>query len=136
MYNRTYIPLRHQHLHVGVWRWVTPLTRRFSVTYTSMMVYKNAKICVTPDAKHKICVTANSKHKICVTANSKPRREPVVYRLCWVPKQNFRVGHVHFIFLAVHFICVGSHFSVEYGLNGQLHEFSKAWGTIIKLWAL
>ena len=26
-----------------------------------MLVYKNAKICLTPDAKPKICVTPNAK---------------------------------------------------------------------------
>ena len=30
--------------------------------------------------------------------------------------QNLHVGHVHFIFLGVDFIRVGSRFSVEYGL--------------------
>ena len=31
--------------------------------------------------------------------------------------QNFRVGHVHLIFLCVNLICTGSRFSVEYGLE-------------------
>ena len=59
---KAYIPLRCQPLHVGVWRWVTPRTRRFRVTYTNMLVSKNAKIFVTPNAKHKICVTPNVNH--------------------------------------------------------------------------
>ena len=36
--------------------------------------------------------------------------------------QNFRVGHVHFIFYGVNFIRVGSRFSVEYGLKRFVSE--------------
>ena len=40
-----------------------------------MLVSKNAKICVTPNAKPKICVTPNAI----------PQHEQVKYRLRWVP---------------------------------------------------
>ena len=46
---------------------------------TNMLVSKNAKICVTPNAKHKICVIPNAK----------PKREPMEYRLHWVPKAKY-----------------------------------------------
>ena len=52
-------------------RWV----RRSCVTYTNMLVYKNVKICFTPDAKPKICITPDAK----------PKRKSVEYRLRWVP---------------------------------------------------
>ena len=44
-----------------------------------MLVSTNAKNCVTPNAKHKICVTPNAK----------PKREPMEYRLRWVPSATF-----------------------------------------------
>ena len=63
----------------------------FCVGDTNMLVSKNAIICLTP----------NEKHKICVSPNANPQR----------------VGHVHFIYVDVDFIRVGSRFSVEYGLK-------------------
>ena len=43
-----------------------------------MLVSKNAKICVTPNAKLKICVTPKAK----------PKCKSVEYRLRWVPNVN------------------------------------------------
>ena len=40
----------------------------------------------------------DAKPKSCVKPDAKPKRKPVEYRLRWVPTQNFRVGHVHFMF--------------------------------------
>ena len=65
--------------HCEAWRWLSPQTPQFFVGYTNMLVFKNAKICVTPDAKPKICVSPNAK----------PQRQSVEYRLCWVPNANF-----------------------------------------------
>ena len=57
---------------VGPWRWLSPPTPLFCVGDTNMLVSENAKICVSPDAKHKIGVSSDAKP------------------LC--------VGHVYFIF--------------------------------------
>ena len=65
-----------------------------------MLVSKNAKICVNPNAKPKICITTNVNPQRVVS-----------------PMQNFHIGHVHFFFLCVDFLCVGSRFSVEYRLK-------------------
>ena len=40
----------------------------------------------------------HAKPKSCVLPDAKPKRKPVEYRSRWVPTQNFRVGHVHFMF--------------------------------------
>ena len=61
-----------------------------------MLVFKNAKICVTP--------------------NVKPQRQSVEYRLRWVPNAKLLVGHVHFIFLGVDLIQVGTIFQWNMGL--------------------
>ena len=42
---------------------------------TNILVSKNTKICLTPNAKHKICVSPNAN----------PQRESVAFRLRWVP---------------------------------------------------
>ena len=44
-----------------------------------MLVPKDAKICITPNAKAKIRITPNAN----------PQREQVEYRLHWVPNTNF-----------------------------------------------
>ena len=67
-----------------------------------MVVSKNAKICITPNAKHKICVTPNAN----------PQRESVEYRI-------FLLSPCTFHFVGVNFIRVGSRFSVDYGLKTQ-----------------
>ena len=36
--------------------------------------------------------------KICIFPDANPRRQPVEYRLRWVPMQNAGVGHVDFMF--------------------------------------
>ena len=63
-----------------------------------MLVSKNAKICGTP----------NTKYKICVTPNAKPQREPMEYRLRWVPNWNFCVGHVHFMLFVLISFALGN----------------------------
>ena len=78
-----------------------------------MLGSKNAKICVTPNTNFKICITPNvSQWNIgCVGSQT----------------QISRVGHIHFIFVCVDFIRVGSRFSVEYGLkdlNGLITTWS------------
>ena len=98
-----------QSFRVGALCWSRPPTPKFRVGDNNMLVSKNEKICITPDAKPKICVTPNAK----------PKRKSVSYRLRLVPNAKFVVGHVDFIFLWVVFIRVGSRFSVEYGLYSQ-----------------
>ena len=56
-----------------------PPTPQFGIGDTNMLVSKNVKICVTPNAKHKICVTPNAK----------PQTEPMEYRLRWVHNAKF-----------------------------------------------
>ena len=52
---------------------------KFCISDTNMLVSKNAKICLT----------SNAKHKICVTPNAKPQWEPMEYSLRLVPNANF-----------------------------------------------
>ena len=66
-----------------------------------MLVFKNIKICVTP--------------------NANPQRQPMEYSSHWVGPY---IGHVHFI-LFVSISCVlGSHFPVEYWLKAYHLGFS------------
>ena len=74
---------------------------------TNMLVSNNAKICLTPNAKHKTCVTPNAK----------PNVSQRNIGCLGSPMQNFRAGHVHFSFFCVDFFRVGSCFSVKYGLK-------------------
>ena len=66
-----------------------------------MLVAKNAKVCVTPNAKRQ--------------------REPMEYRLRWVPDAKFLHWPCTFHIICAHFICVGyparTQFAVEYNLN-------------------
>ena len=72
-----------------------------------MLVSKNAKIYVTPDAKPKISITPNAK----------PQLQSVEYRLRWVPNTKFTRWPCTFHFFGVDFIRIESCFSVEYGLQ-------------------
>ena len=80
-------------------RWVLALAKtpngKFRFGNTNMLVSKNAKICVT--------------------LNAKPQSESVEYGLCWVPYAKFSRWSCTFNLLCVDFIRVGSLFSVEYG---------------------
>ena len=69
-------------------RWVTPPTQEFCVRYTNMLVSKNAK---TPDAKPKICITP--------TPN--PNASQWNIGCVGYQTQNFRIGHVHFMFFVL-----------------------------------
>ena len=70
---------------------------KFRVGNTNILVSKNAKICVTP--------------------NAKSQSESVENRLRWVPNGKFVNWPCTFNFVVVDFICVGCRFSVEYGLK-------------------
>ena len=78
------MPIFHQNAKylasgAGVGQW--PRRQNFALeipTCWYILALPNAKICVFPDAN--------------------PRRQPVEYRLRWVPTQNAGVGHVHFMF--------------------------------------
>ena len=67
-----------------------------------MLVAKNAKICVTHNANAILCITPNANRRNIGRVGSR--------------MQNSRIVHVHFLFVRVDFIRVGSRFSVEYGL--------------------
>ena len=69
--------------------------------------------------KNKICLSPDAKKKNCVSPDAKPQRQPVEYRLRWVPGiRSLRWACTFHIFW-VDFICVGhprqTRFSVEYG---------------------
>ena len=66
------------------------------VGYTNMLVSKNVKICITPNAKPKICVPSDAK----------PTRKSVEYRLRWVPNANLPRWACTFHIFCVDFICV------------------------------
>ena len=74
--SKAYIPLRRKTTGVGA-------NAKICFRYTNMLVSKNAKICLTSNAKHKIFVSPNaSQWNIgCIG----------------FPTQNLRVGHVHFM---------------------------------------
>ena len=67
-----------------------------------MLVSKNTKICITPDANNKICVVPNAKSQC----------EPMEYRLHW--EFTFHVVCAHFIRVGYP---TGTQFAVEYGLK-------------------
>ena len=102
---------------VGSWRWLTPPTPQFCVGYTNMLVSKNVKICVTPDAKPKICVSPSAK----------PQRKSVEYRLHWVPNANFSrwACTLIFVFWVSFSFTLGTPFPVEYGLYSFKRSISK-----------
>ena len=64
------------------------------------------------------------KKKMCVSPDAKPQRQPVEYRLRWVPGVGSLCWACTFHIFCVDFICVGhltqTRFSVEYGLNIQV----------------
>ena len=70
-----------------------PQRHNFCVRYTNMLVSKNAKICITPSAKLKIYVTPNAK----------TQREPMEYRLRWVPNAKFSHWPCTFLFCVCRF---------------------------------
>ena len=110
---KAYIPLQRKTIRVGSWRWPGHPMPQSCVTYTNMLVSKNAKICFTPDAKPKICITPDAK----------PRRKSVEYRLRWVPNAKFSRWQCTFHLFGVDFICVWwptqTQFPVEYGLTSR-----------------
>ena len=75
-------------------------TPQFRVGDTNMLVSKNAKICVTPNAKSKICVTLNANLQ----------RKPVVYTIDCVgsPGVGAPVGHVHFMLFTSCYLVFGT----------------------------
>ena len=95
---------------------------KFRVGYTNMLVPKNAKTCVTPNAKHKICVTPNTK----------PQREPMEYMLRWVPNATFSHWPCTFHVVYAHFICFAlvKYMAYIYGLYfiwccpGRLRQYT------------
>ena len=86
-----------------------------------MLVFKNAKICVT----------LNANAKICVTPNAKPQCESVEYRMRWVSWHWGSRWACTFHVVCVNFVCVGyptqTQFSVNMGLKYLCSERS-TWG--------
>ena len=81
---KAYIPLRRKKSCVGPWHWLSPPTPLFCVGDTNMLVSEKT-------LKNKICILPTPKNKICVSPDAKPQRQPVEYRLRWVPG----VGSLH-----------------------------------------
>ena len=90
---KAYIPLRRKTIRVGSWRWLGPPTPQFCVTYTNMLVSKNAKICVPPDANLKFALPPTP------TPNASQWNIGCVGS----PMQDFRICNVHFIFGVISF---------------------------------
>ena len=97
LYCKAYIPLRHKNLCVGSSRWLRPPMRNFTLEIPTCWYLKMLKFALPPTRYPNV-----SQWNIgCVGSQT----------------QNSRAGHVHFFFLCVDFIRVGSHFSVDYGLK-------------------
>ena len=100
-----------QNSGVGGWRWAITPDARILRWDTNMLVSERTQ-------KMKFASLLTQK-KNCVSPDAKPQRQPVEYRLRWVPG----VGSLHwactFHIFCVDFICVGhltqTRFSVEYG---------------------
>ena len=84
-----YIPLRRKTIRVGYWRWLEHPTPQFCVTYTNMLVSKNAR----NDLRY---VT-----QILKLASPNPNPNTSQWNIGCVQSamQISRVGHVHSIFL-------------------------------------
>ena len=89
--SKQYFPLRRKTNFGG-------LTQRENLRLRYLHVgTKNAKICRDPNAKHKICVSPNVK----------PQREPMEYRLPWVPNAKLLRWACTVHVVCVNFSCVG-----------------------------
>ena len=95
-----------QNSRVGASHWSRPPTQEFHVR--DMLVSKNAKICVTP--------------------NANPQRQQVEYRSRWVPNAKFPRWPCTFLFFGVDFIHVGSSFSVNMGIMLRILCVHYFWG--------
>ena len=92
------IPLRRKTICVGSLRWLRPSTPQFRFGYTNMLVSKNAKIYVTPNAKSKICVNSNAKPQ-CESVDYRPlptwliwrRPTPIVGQFLSADSSGFRI---------------------------------------------
>ena len=95
---KAYIPLRRKTIRVGYWHWLGHPTPQFCVTYTNMLVSKNAKICITPNVTAKIRVT----------------QTPTLNTSRWniggvgSPTQNSGIGHVDFMLFVSFSLALGS----------------------------
>ena len=109
-------------VHLSLYSTATqnPLRWGFALGNTSNLsilrwVYQHVGIQNT-----KICVTPKAQHKICITPNLKPQREPMKYRLRWVPNAKLLRWLCTFHVVCAHFIRIGypmrTRFAVEYGL--------------------
>ena len=72
-----------------------------------MLLSKNAKICIPPDANFKMCVTPTQN----------PNASQWNIGCVGSQTQISGIGYVHFIIFGVDFIRVRSRFPVEYGLK-------------------
>ena len=103
------IPLRRKTIRIGSWRWLGPLTPQFCITYTNMLVSKNAKKNLHFPLVRMV--------KFVLPPTPNPKTSQWNIGCVGSPMQSFvRVGHVHFIFLVSISFALGSQFPVEYGL--------------------
>ena len=111
LHPKAYIPLRCKIPGVRGWHWAMPLTPEFCIGDTNMLVSWSQRKPFFPDAKLKICVSPNAK----------PHREPMEYRLRWVPNAKILHWPCTFNVFCVDFICVWyptqTQFPVKYGLK-------------------
>ena len=94
----TFKPIFHcgaKNTRMGPLRWAVPPMGMFCNGDTTMLVFENAKICVTPNAKLKIYVRPN------VNPNSRRWNIGCVR----VPNRGAGIGHVHFmLFVSISFV--------------------------------
>ena len=86
-YIKIFIPLQRETTCVGILRWSSPPTPHFRVGDTNILVSKNAKMCVTP--------------------NANPQCKQVEYRWRWVSNIRGWRWPCRFHVVCVHFIRVG-----------------------------
>ena len=81
---------------VGALGWSRPPTPEFRFGDTNILVSKNTKVCITPDAKPQICFTTNAK----------PKGKSVEYRLRWVRNANFLAlaMYMSFFLMSISFV--------------------------------
>ena len=103
---KAYIPLQRKTIRVG--SWLRPQTPQFWVGYTNMLVSKTLKFALPQTRNIKFASPPTQIPNAAMEYN---------VRLLLVPNAKCSRWPCTFLFFGVDFICVGSRFSVEYGLN-------------------
>ena len=74
-----------------------------------MLVSENAKICISPDAKHKICVSPDAKNvKFAFPPTKNPNASQWNIGCVGSLALGLCVGHVHFTFFVLISFALGS----------------------------